>query len=829
MERRDFRDSSLIGRLMEEKSMLNATSAGIDREGKTYIVLYWKPLPGITGYNLYRYGARTPINGRKPISPVQTCDELKAIIPEGSPEWQMLHNAFSSTSVRQTLKALIDTQKRAGTADKSPAARSQPLFTVRVPDILRRDIALRPISPCEALERGLTAEEVETFDMLANVNLKLRLARGLAFIDYKVTAGQLYSYELRGVKRDGKEAVLARDIKVRAGHFTLPDPPSGIMLMSGDAKVLALWNRNPYAFNYMIRRKEHPGGLYQIINDEPIFYDITEDLDGNNVEPPRPGFVDFQRWSDDGLHVSHDVNGVAIKGPENYTTYYYQVASRDILGRTGKWSLLQAAKPTNQTPPMAPSDFSINPHSPPGLALSWRKVTRNINNHQILDTTQTYKIYRAETMEQLEDISSLPLYHVHDFPADPTDPATMTLVWIDYDPILVPPYGEKDFWYTIRCEDVNGNISAPSAILSGRVPDTTPPGATEVIGADGHADYITVYWLPNTEPDLAGYQIYRGICDRGKPYRPREGKKELACDFMLVGEVWLSEAKNRLAATGRIYFDDYSVPAGSPICYAYWVRAFDASQNLYQGAHGCPASPKEYVCQRLYEQTPPPVPIITGLKARNNSVLVEWIASPVQDLRAFHVYRCDREDMAPTFVGCVLTDGTILPDRWVGVKPSCGDIPAEPDPDTVYGSFTDENVEPNRVYWYRVSALDWLGNESEGADLIKIPAISTFTYTSDLPPTPNVLPQGESPASPSPGCGLVVTWNPPFDPAVIEGFLVFRSTSAFGAYRQISPLIQENKYSDASAIRGIGYWYCVQAIDRYDKLSEPSKPVHYKY
>jgi hypothetical protein len=509
MERRD---SSLVGRLMEEKSMLNATSAGIDSEGKTYIVLYWKPLPGITGYNLYRSGARKPINGLKPISPVQTCAELKAVIPEDSPEWQMLQNAFSSSSSKQLF------------------------LTNRVSHILRRDIALRPISPCEALERGLTAEEVATLDMLANVNLKLRLARGLAFIDSKIRAGQLYSYELRGVKRDGKEAVLARDIKVRAGDFMLPDPPSGITLVPGDAKVLALWNRNPYAFDYMIRRKEHPIGLYQVINDEPIFYDITKDLDGNNLEPPRPGFVDFQRWSDDGLPVSHDVNGVAIKGPENYTTYYYQVASRDILGRISKWSLPHPAKPTNQTPPMAPSDFSINPNSPPGLALSWRKVTRNINNHQILDTTQTYKIYRAETMEQLEDVSSLPLYHIHDFPADPTNPANMTLVWVDYDSILVPQYGEKDFWYAIRCEDVNGNISAPSAILSGRVPDTTPPGPTDVTGADGHADYITVYWLPNTESDLAGYQIYRGICDRGEPYRPQERKKELACDFVLVGE-----------------------------------------------------------------------------------------------------------------------------------------------------------------------------------------------------------------------------------------------------------------------------------------------------
>jgi hypothetical protein len=829
MEQRNIRDSSITDRLTEPKSMLNATSADIDREGKTYIVLYWKPLPGMTGYNIYRSRGRRPINGRKPVSPVQTCNELKAIIPEGSPEWLMLQDAFSSATVSQTFMSAVKRPKKAGAKSKTITAQVQPTLAVQAADILGRNITLRAIDPCEALERGLTRAELETLDMLANINLKIRLARGLAFIDYTVNAGQTYTYELRGIGSNGRETVLASGIKVRAGYYILPDPPSGFTVTPGDAKVLALWNRNPYAYSYKIRRKQHVRGLYQVINEEPIFYDISEDLDGNPIEPPRPGFVDFQRWSEDGLPVPHDVNGVSISGPKNYTPYYYQVASRDILGREGKWSLPRLAKPTSQTPPMAPTDFSINPNSPPGLALTWRKVTRDINNHQIPDTAQTYRIYRAVTMEQLEDIDALPLYHIHDFTADPTDPTNMTLVWIDYDPILVPPYGEKDFWYTIRCEDVNGNISAPSAILCGRVPDTTPPGPTEVTGADGHADHITVYWLPNAEPDLAGYQIYRGICDRGGLYHPEDIKKESGCGFVLVGEIWSSDAENMLSTTGRIYFDDYSVPAGSPICYAYWVRAFDASQNLYQGTYGCPASPKEFVCQRLYEQTPPPVPIITGLKARNNSVLIEWIASPIQDLRAFHIYRSDKEDAPHAFIGCVLIDGTVLPDKWEGIKPCCDEIPAELDPDTVSANFTDKNAEPNRVYWYRVSALDWIGNESEGADLIKIPAISTFTYTADLPMTPNVIPQSEAGASPSSGCGLVVGWEPPFDPALVEGFLVFRSTSLSGAYRQISPLVKGNKYSDGSAIRGTDYWYCVQAIDRYDKLSEPSKPVYYKY
>ena len=68
--------------------------------------------------------------------------------------------------------------------------------------------------------------------------------------------------------------------------------------------------------------------------------------------------------------------------------------------------------------------------------------------------------------------------------------------------------------------DPFGNRSAPSAVITGAVPDTTPPGPTDLIGATGDADRIRVDWKPNGEPDLAGYQIYRGVCDRGFIYRP---------------------------------------------------------------------------------------------------------------------------------------------------------------------------------------------------------------------------------------------------------------------------------------------------------------------
>lgn len=815
-------------------SVMNAVSAGIEAAGKTYIVLYWSPNYDATGYNLYRrtaggqYGKR-PINGKTPIAPVSTCAELQAIIPPGSAEWDLLTNAFTGLAAKANFKYNADSRHRAYVVDPSVLIGLQGLqgYGKISPAVIKGWLGKQLVDPCTALNRGLTSDEENVFEAMAHTNLKLRMARGLAYQDANVTAGTTYLYELRGVMKDHTEVVLAKDVKVVAGVFVLPDPPSGFGVSAGDRQALALWNSNPHATSYTVGRSTNAGGPYQVINDSPIWLDVDKDLQENPISPPRPGFVDFQRWDKDGLPTSHDVNGVSIDGPANGVTYYYEVASLDILERQGSWSAFQAATPACTTPPMAPGELKVSPTTvPPALNLTWRKVTRDTANHQILDTSQVYHIYRAAAQAELEDLTALPAHLVASFTANPTDTTTPTLAWSDTDPSLVPPYGEQDFYYRLTCSDIHGNTSAPSAIISGRIPDTRPPGPTLPAGAEGFADHIRTFWKPNTEPDLAGYQVWRGVCDRGLIYNPGNDKPGNRCDVTLVGDVSFVESKERFDEVGKIYFDDYSLPAGSPLCYAYWIRAYDLSQNLYMGNHGCPVDHNEYVCQRMYEETPPPAPIITALRARNDAVLIEWIGSPVQDLRAFHVYRGDKEDDPPVFVGCKLSNGVPYSGKWPGIKPQCADIPAEPDPSMSSGSFLDTTVEANRIYWYRVSALDWLGNESEAADLTKLPAISTFTYSRDLPAAPVISHPAAPPAG---GCGLPVSWTPSYDPARIAGFVVFRSTAAGGSYRQVSEVLKDNTFTDQSARRGVDYWYRVQAIDSTGKLSTPSAPVLHRY
>jgi hypothetical protein len=790
-----------------DAALLHAASAGLDRKGGTYVLLRWEAVEGVDGYNLYRRRDGTPrrrsrpINGRTPIRPPRSARRIRELIPDGSPEWRALAGGFTALE---------------GTSG-----------------------ALEPAHPGERFERGLSESEMRLVRAMAQASRTIAEAAGLAYADRGVEADERYLYELRGVLADGTERVLALDVPVWAGRLSLPDPPSAVSAHAGDRRVLVLWNRNPYAATFVVQRAAAPGGPFQQVNPKPVAYDMDAGLDGQPLPAPQPGFLDIGAWDADGSPSSHQVEGVDIFGPDNGITYWYRVASRDTLDQAGPWSAPVAATPARTLAPMAPDDLQVSPTTTAdGLVVTWRKVTRDVENHRLADTSQTNHLYRAETREELEDLAALPAHLVATLGSDPQDDTTPLVSWTDVDTALVPAYGTKPFFYRVRVTDPYGHTSAPSAVIGGTVPDTTPPGSTNLVGVAGRADHIGIQWMPNGEPDVAGYQIYRGVCDRGVIFLPGvtqtkdkegrvvgRGEPRGRCDMTLVGDVPVGDATAMFAADGVISFDDFSVPGGSPLCYGYWIRAYDHAGNLYPGNEGCPW-PQEYRCGRLREQTPPPVPVLTGLRARNKGVLVEWICAPVQDLRAFHLYRSDAELDPPRFLACVFTDGTVSATPWKGVVPSCADVPAALDPLSARGTYLDGTAVPHRVYWYRVSALDWLGNESEGSRLDDIPSSSTFTYTSDLPPTPAVASPAVAPAPA--GCGLEVTWGPAFDPLALRGFVVFRAPPG-GAYRQVSGVLETNSFTDATARRGVDYLYSVQAIDTTGSVSEPSPPVLHRY
>jgi hypothetical protein len=81
--------------------------------------------------------------------------------------------------------------------------------------------------------------------------------------------------------------------------------------------------------------------------------------------------------------------------------------------------------------------------------------------------------------------------------------------------------------------------------------DLTPPAAPQAVYSVTGDHLVTVNWVRNTEPDLAGYRVYRGPAYEG-PFTP-------------------------LALTGETTYADATVTNG--VTYFYAVAAYDAAGN----------------------------------------------------------------------------------------------------------------------------------------------------------------------------------------------------------------------------------------------------------
>ena len=79
------------------------------------------------------------------------------------------------------------------------------------------------------------------------------------------------------------------------------------------------------------------------------------------------------------------------------------------------------------------------------------------------------------------------------------------------------------YYFAIRTQDDAGNWSGLSNLLRWDwVNDTAPPAAPGGIAATRDPGDVHVHWSPNSEPDLAGYTVYRATSASG-PYAALNG------------------------------------------------------------------------------------------------------------------------------------------------------------------------------------------------------------------------------------------------------------------------------------------------------------------
>ncbi len=106
----------------------------------------------------------------------------------------------------------------------------------------------------------------------------------------------------------------------------------------------------------------------------------------------------------------------------------------------------------------------------------------------------------------------------------------------------------------VEAEDLTGNINTHQIVVT---VDDTPPAAPALIPAVPNGSNVTLTWKANTEPDLAGYLLYRN----GQPTN---------ASGIVIGDL------KPYLITGTIYLDN-ALPDGR---YKYYLIAMDQAGNL---------------------------------------------------------------------------------------------------------------------------------------------------------------------------------------------------------------------------------------------------------
>jgi len=738
------------------------------------VVLVWSPDDIAAGYNIYRKNAnalvwpRDPLNG-SPIAFSSDCGDIQQHLVKGGDAWNLVANALAT---------------------------AEGLF-----------------HPCDLGSVTLSTSQEAALSILARANWRIAAALGLGFEDDTVTNGQDYIYEIRGVDDMGIETgVLATSLVVTAGQ---PDDLPAVTSMaaqSGDSRVLLTWEAVVGATGYVVYRQSMGIPGWKRINDSTFLMSVSTDLENNPID--ASGYLDEMAWQENGDPGAHTVEGMFIVGPFNGGTYEYRVAAVDLLGNeSAMFSDVVIGQPLDATSPQTPTNIVVsaleNAGSNGALEIRWTNVSRDVQGHP--EFVQAFEVTRYEDAGSAGTLVAT---------VAPPAPNVNQVFAIDDDPQLRSDFGPKIWYYRIRTIDVEGNASAFSAAANGYLQDIVAPAPPNGLSSEGFETYIRVSWELGPESDLDGYQLYRALCDGDLT----EGQEREESPWVLIDEISYDDAQVLEAGDGAVWIDDTTVPDGSPLCYAYLVKAKDTSQNT-SGSWPPDFDIEDYVCQNLRDRTGPDPAVVTAADARDHAVRVSWSAPPIQDVKAYHVYRSEEPDTGYEWVGGrMVTEPTdppiILTEPFVGNFSGCEDIPVTSQPYMGHGRLVDMIPDPKRIYFYKVLGVDVHGNESDQADAV---AVSTFTYTAQGPEIPEIYSITQDPES----CELTVSWTPVFDGAQHNGFVVYREEVGGSGYYTMGGLIIGNVFVDTGVVAGKTYNYRVQLLGADGKTSTPSLPYNH--
>ncbi|MEO6435846.1 MAG: Ig-like domain-containing protein, partial [Tepidisphaeraceae bacterium] len=373
------------------------------------------------------------------------------------------------------------------------------------------------------------------------------------------------------------------------------------------------------------------------------------------------------------------------------------------------------------------------------------------------------------------------------------------------------------------------------------------PAKPAGLAANASGAGISLNWNDSTEPNLAGYNIYRA-------------SSELGTYTKLNSEL----------VTGSDYLD-VTAPLGSTSWY--YVTAVDTTAGESAGSDKASAT-------RVADTNPPAAPTNLFANGSSTGIALDWANNTEADLAGYHVYRSDSvggtyvllngllstssffDSAAPVGqvsyyrVSAVDTSGnesavtptnatrpssdTTAPSAPTGLgatgAPSGITVDwsnnAEGDlagyniyrseaPNGTYvklnssllgvSSYFDASAPAGVASYYRVTAVDLANNESVAAQ-----TNATRPADSTAPAQPAGLGLTASPS------GIALNWSDNSE-SDLAGYYVYRSDASDGVFTKLNTtILLASNYTDTTAPQGVASYYRVTAVDASNNESTPA-------
>ncbi len=398
----------------------------------------------------------------------------------------------------------------------------------------------------------LYKESPANYNMFAIFSAQMAQLLGKFYCDEGLTPGGTYQYRVIFTAANGKEISKLGPKSVRIVPPALTKP-TGFKLDVKDSATTAIWDKPGEGFSgigWNVYRSESETGPFAPINKSII------------------AIIGDTYYNDRML--------------ENGKTYYYYVASVDMVGNQSEKTEVLVAKPKDMTPPAPPGNFTSTLSKDKKAQLTWEMGLE--------PDVAGYTIYRG-------------------FKARGDDMAKLTGPLISPDTVVYTDETVEEgmaYFYRLTATDTSGNESTGSVIVSLQPPDFTPPAAPTALKIAKRDRAVALSWNPNTEKDLNGYNIYRGSTP---------------------------EAINRINSSpvdpGMLEYLDAGMVSGEK--YYYAISAIDQTMNE------SPLTPIiEFIAPDFI---PPEFPASLGAIPGDTIVNLTWPANLENDLAGYRIYR----------------------------------------------------------------------------------------------------------------------------------------------------------------------------------------------